>query len=177
MAASGNTHSEITLISNLLRGELYNTGYQYGFFWNSRRVVPDITKGFDEEFGRLLTAEYWIQDPETTRKEKVGTCLDAVLVMKELLKEAGKDSKIWMLFQKEQKKFHSVLTFEVDDEIVYLELTPQSGKENYGKELVFNSEDAFHQYWEKMNYTVQEITETCVPGIKPDFFLKQLSED
>ena len=177
MKASENHNHEITRISNLLRGELYNTGYQYGFFWNGRRVVPDFTIGFDEVFGRLLTTEYRIQDPETTRKEKVGTCLDAVLVMKELLREAGKDGKIWMLFQKERKKFHSVLTFEVDDEIVYLELTPQSGKENYGKELVFDREDAFHQYWEEMNYTVQEITETCIPGIKPEFLLKQLSED
>ena len=162
---------EITRICDSLRAELYGNGYQYGFCLNGKRVLPDMSKGFDQDFSRLLTTEYRIQSPEMTRKEKLGTCLDAVLVMKDILRENGFDSRIWLVFDRERKKPHAVLTFTADQAAVYLELTPQSGKENYGKELVFEEEEAFIRYWEQKNCLIREITELCVPGRRPDFFL------
>ena len=40
-----------------------------------------------------------------------------------------------------------------------------------GKELVFENGEAFIRYWEQKNCLVREITDLCVPGRKPDFFL------
>ena len=162
---------DIARICDLLRSELYENGYRYGFCLNGSVIVPDVSKGFDAEFGRLLTSQYRIQPPELTRKAKAATCLDAVLVMKEILSENGIGSRIWMVFDRERKKPHAVLTFTADQAVVYLELTPQSGKENYGKELVFENGDAFLRCWEQKNCLVREITDLCVPGRKPDFFL------
>ena len=164
-------HQDIARICDLLRSELYGNGYRYGFCLDGSVVVPDASKGFDEAFGRLLAAQYRIQPPELTRKAKAATCLDAVLVMKDILRENGFDSRIWMVFDRERKKPHAVLTFTADQAAVYLELTPQSGKENYGKELVFEEEEAFIRYWEQKNCLIREITELCVPGRRPDFFL------
>lgn len=163
-------HRETARICGLLREELYENGYRYGFYLNGRRIVPEPTKGFDAEFGRLLATEYRIQSPAITRREKVATCLDAVLVMKEILSANGIGSKIWMICQRESRKCHAVLTFVIGGTVVYLELTPQSGKENYGKALFFESERAFISYWEGANNLVREITDVCVPGEKPDFF-------
>ena len=91
--------------------------------------------------------------------------------MKEILSENGIGSRIWLVFDRERKKPHAVLTFTADQAAVYLELTPQSRKENYGKELVFENGEAFIRYWEQKNCLVREITDLCVPGRKPDFFL------
>ena len=167
---------EITRICDILRGELYENGYRYGFCLNGRKVVPDTSKGYDADFGRLLGEQYLIQAPETTRKEKVATCLDAVMVMRELLSGNGISSRIWMVFQKEKRKPHSVLSFVIGGVLVYLELTPQSGKKNYAKELLFESESEFIRYWEDMGYTVHEITDVCLPGRKPYFFLDLLKQ-
>ena len=104
------------------------------------------------------------------RREKVATCLDAVLIMKEILFEQAIESKIWMLFLKEKRKAHSVLTFEIDGRIVYLELTPQSGKSNYGKEILFEGIEEFVSFWEQQGYIVSDITDVCTPGANPDFF-------
>ena len=164
-------HQDIARICDLLRSELYGTGYRYGFCLDGSVVVPDASKGFDETFGRLLASRYRIQPPELTRKAKAATCLDAVLVMKDILNENGIGSRIWLVLDRERKKPHAVLTFRADQAVVYLELTPQSGKENYGKELVFENTDAFIRYWEQRNYLVREITDLCVPGRRPDFFL------
>lgn len=158
----------------LLRDELYENGYMYGFYLNGKRIIPDTSKGFDEEFARLITTEYRIQTPELSRREKVGTCLDAVLVMKEILSGQGIESKVRMIFQREKKKVHAVLSFELSEKVIYLELTPQSGKPNYGKELIFESEEEFIEYWEQQNYLVQDITEVCKPGANPSFFMDLL---
>ena len=163
-----------TSVCNILREELFENGYLYGFFLNGNKIVPDMSKGVDEEFDRLLKTEYRIQSPAITKREKVATCLDAVLVMKEILCANCIDSKIWMIFQREKKKCHAVLTFVIDGTVVYLELTPQSGKENYGEELFFINQKAFIDYWKEMNYVVQEITDACIIGSKPDFFLHAL---
>lgn len=59
----------------------------------------------------------------------------------------------------------------MDEKIVYLELTPQSGKSNYGKEILFESIEEFVSYWEQQGYIVSDITELCVPGANPTFFM------
>lgn len=91
--------------------------------------------------------------------------------MKEILSEQTIESRIWMLFLKEKRKVHSVLTFEIDGKIVYLELTPQSGKSNYGKEILFEGIEEFVSFWEQQGFTVSDITDKCTPGANPDFFM------
>ena len=51
---------KIAEICQLLKGELLENGYSYGFCLNNRRIVPNASLGFDEEFARLLTTEYRI---------------------------------------------------------------------------------------------------------------------
>ena len=167
-------NERIVEMCELLRKELFENGYSYGFFLDEKKVVPNISLGFDEEFYRLLTTEYRIQSPEISKREKVATCLDAVLIMKEILLNRDIESKIWMIFQEERKKVHSVLSFELLGQVVYLELTPQSGNKNYGKEILFGSEEEFVEYWEEQNYLVREITHLCEPGAEPTFFLEML---
>ena len=96
-------HQNIARICDLLRSELYENGYRYGFCLDGSVIVPDASKGFDEAFGRLLAARYRIQPPELTKKAKAATCLDAVLVMKDILSENGIGSRIWLVFDRERK--------------------------------------------------------------------------
>ena len=152
---------KIAEICQLLKDELLDHGYSYGFCLNNRRIVPNASLGFDEEFARLLTTEYRIQLPEVRKREKVATCLDAVLVMKDILDQQGIGSKIWMICQVEKKKVHSILTFESSSRVIYLELTPQSGKPNYGKELLFADEEELAGYWKERGYFIQDITNIC----------------
>lgn len=166
--------NKITEICQILKNELLDNGYSYGFYVDNKRIVPNTALGFDTEFARLLTTEYRIQLPEITMREKAGTCLDAVLVMKALLNSQGIESKIWMIYQPEKKKVHSILTFELLSQVIYLELTPQSGKPNYGKEMLFSNEEDFTGYWEKQGYLIQEITDICIPGADPAFFMDKV---
>lgn len=57
-------------ICNLLKSELLNNGYEYGFYLDGRTYRPDMTEGFDEEFHHLLLTAYRIQNPEDTIREK-----------------------------------------------------------------------------------------------------------
>lgn len=166
-----NESKKLNEICQLLKDELIDNGYMYGFYLKDRRVIPNTSLGFDVEFANLLTSEYRIQEPKVSRREKVATCLDAVLIMKEILSEQDIESKIWMLFLKEKGKVHSVLTFEIDGKIVYLELTPQFRKSNYGKEILFEGIEEFFSYWEQQGYIVSDITDMCKPGANPDFFM------
>ena len=43
--------------------------------------------------------------------------------------------------KKVNNKVHTILTFNVSDKTIYLELTPQSNKPYYGKEIIYNNED------------------------------------
>lgn len=83
--------NKIVEILRLLKTELLDNGYLYGFYLNNRRVVPNMSLGFDEEFSRLITTEYRIQSPEITKREKVATCLDAYL---ELTPQSGNDGVV-----------------------------------------------------------------------------------
>ena len=107
-------------------------------------------------------------------QEKIGTCVDAVLVMKYILDVHSISSKIWLLYNKAKNKVHTILTFEAESKVVYLELTPQSGKAWYGKELVYDDEKMFLQEFTKQNYEVLDVTDSVRIGQQPKFLLEKL---
>ena len=86
----------------LLKQELLDNGYEYGFYLNGKTYKPDITNGFDKEFFDCLQTEYCIQNPDDTMKAKVGTCNDAVVLMRSILSNHGIPSKIWLLHDKQR---------------------------------------------------------------------------
>ena len=133
----------IAYLCDILRKELLENGYEYGFLLNGAKVKPDFTAGFDREYDRLTRIAYRVQSPAVTRKEKIGTCIEAVLVMQELLDQQNISNKIWLLYQRKKGKAHTVLTFQAEEKTVYLELTPQSAKPWYGKELLYENEADF----------------------------------
>ena len=81
-----------------------------------------MTKGVDKAFFERLLTEYCIQDPKDTMKAKVGTCNDAVVLMRAILDERGIPSKIWLLHDRQKQKYHTVLTFYLEGKTVYLDL-------------------------------------------------------
>ena len=162
----------ITGICDLLRGELLDNGYEYGFLLDGERCVPDPGGGFDPGFARLLTTAYRVQEPAVTLREKLGTCIDAVVVMRALLGERGVPSRIWLMYDQEKKKPHTVLTFEAEGKTVYLELTPRSTKPWYGRELVYPGEQAFLSAWRDKGFEVTEITDDVRPGRRPEFMFR-----
>ena len=133
----------ITEICNILKEELYNNDYKYGFYLECKRYTPNFALGFDKEFEKLLHTKYIIQSPAVTKKEKIGTCMDEVLLMSSMLAEYKIKHKIWLLHNKIKNRVHTILTFEAEGKIVYLELTPQYNKPWYGKEIIYNSEHDF----------------------------------
>ena len=164
----------ITKLCEMLKSELLNNGYEYGFIAEGKKYKPDMSNGFDKEYYQHSLTIYRVQDPLVTMKEKIGTCVDAVLVMKHILDMHGVSGRIWLLYNKEKNKVHTVLTFEAESKVVYLELTPQSGKACYGKELVYEDEQMFLQELEKQNYDVSEVTASVRIGEQPEFLLDKL---
>ena len=159
---------------DLLKEELLDNGYEYGFYLKGVTHKPDFSQGFDNAFfGRLLN-EYRIQNPKDTIKAKVGTCHDAVVLMKSILDEYSVPSKIWLLHDIKNKKFHTVLTFYLEGKVIYLELTPQSGKPWYGKEIVFESEQSFIDGYKEDGYEVIDVTDSVIIGDAPDFVLSRM---
>ncbi|MCR4557394.1 MAG: hypothetical protein K5779_06195 [Saccharofermentans sp.] len=159
---------------DLLKDELLDNGYEYGFCLNGITYKPDFAKGFDEVFFDRLLKEYRVQDPKDTRQAKVGTCNDAVVLMKSILDEYGISSKIWLLHDRKDGKLHTVLTFYLEDKVIYLELTPQSGKPWYGKELIFDSEQSFMAGYIKDGCEVIDVTDSVIIGEVPDFVLSRM---
>ncbi len=164
----------ITRLCDILRKELMNNGYEYGFTLDGKKYKPDMSKGFDEEYYNLTKTIYVVQEPLVTMQEKVATCVDAVVVMKYLLDMQKVPSKIWMLYNPKKNKVHTVLTFVTEGMLVYLELTPQSSKECYGKELVYADECEFLQDFEQKGYEVSDVTERVFVGERPMFLLEKL---
>ena len=164
----------ITKICDILKNELLNNGYEYGFVVDGKKYRPDMSNGFDNEYYQYSLTIYHVQDPSVTMREKIGTCVDAVLVMKRILDIYGIFSKIWLLYNKEKNKVHTVLTFEIEGKVVYLELTPQSGKAWYGKELVYDDEQMFLHELAKQNYEVSDVTDSVRIGQQPMFLLEKL---
>ena len=164
----------IQSICNRLKAELLDNGYEYGFYLNGKTYKSDMSNGFDKGFFDRLLTEYRIQDPRDTKQAKVGTCHDIVLLMKAILDELGVPSKIWLIHDKQRGKFHTVLTFYIENKTIYLELTPQSTKPWYGKEIVFDDEYSFISEYSKEGCEVIEITDEVVVGEAPEFVLSRM---
>ena len=158
----------------LLKQELLDNGYEYGFYLNGKTYKPDMTKDFDKEFFDHLLTEYCIQDPKDTMKAKVGTCNDAVVLMRYILDKRNIPSKTWLLHDKQSGKQHTVLTFYLENKTVYLELTPQSGKPWSGKELIFDNERSFVDEYSKGGIEVIDVTDSVLIGERPDFLLSRM---
>lgn len=165
---------KIVELCNVLRAELFNNGYEYGFVVDSKKYKPNMENGFDNEYYHLAKTISCVQDPAITKKEKIGTCIDTVLVMRQILDEYKVPSKIWLLYHKGKNKAHTVLTFEADGKVVYLELTPQSSKPWYGKEIVYEKEQAFLQEQENNDLEVIDVTDRVIFGERPYFLLEKL---
>ena len=163
---------EIKRVCDLLRKELYNNNYEYGFYCDGKKYKPNINNGFDSEFYNLLLTVYKVQNPIDTVREKIGTCNDTVLVMKKILDEEKIESKIWLLYKKVNNKVHTILTFNMSDKTIYLELTPQSNKPYYGKEIIYNNENELKKEFQNQGYDVIDITNDIVVGEHPKFSLR-----
>lgn len=161
-------------LCNRLKEELLNTGYEYGFFLNGKTYKPDIDRGFDKEFNNSLVKLSRVQDPVDTVREKVGTCIDAVVLMKSILSEYEVSSKIWLVQNRTSHSPHTVLTFEAEGKIIYLELTPQSKKPWYGKEKIYEDEKQFIGEWVSNNYSISDVTDAVIVGERPDFILSTI---
>ena len=107
-------------------------------------------------------------------KEKIGTCTDAVMVMKAILDEINVQSKIWILRHNVKKDKHTTLTFVAEGKLVYLELTSQSNKPWYGKELLYDDEQNFIECFQNKNYAIAEITDKITVGDTPDSLLRYI---
>ncbi len=157
----------INQICNVLRYELLNNGYKYCFVVDGKKHFPNTTGGFDYEYYNLAMTIYHIQNPLVTMKEKIGTCIDACLVMKHILSEHNLSSKIWLLHEKTKNKVHTILTFEAEEKIVYLELTPQSNKQNYGKEILFDSTEQLSTKFQDEGIDIEDVTDQLTIGEQP----------
>ncbi len=164
----------ISEICNILKTELYDNGYEYGFYLNGRKYRPDISSGFDAEYDKQAKTIYRVQQPAVTMREKIGTCIDAVLVMRHLLSNHSISSKIWLLYNKDKNKPHTILTFSAEEKIVYLELTPQSAKPWYGKEIVYSCEEDMLSEYRSNNYDVDDVTDSIIPDAQPSFLLSKI---
>ena len=161
-------------ICEVLRGELLDPRYEYGFICGGQVYRPDRSAGFDREFDRLLKTISCVQDPAATKENRVGTCVDAVMLMRKTLEQYRISSTIWLLYAPKGNKAHTVLTFEAENQVVYLELTPQSAKPWYGCEIVYSSVQAFQKEFEKQGYEVTDVTDEVIVGERPYFLLNKL---
>ena len=166
----------IQRICRLLKDELLDNGYEYGFYLDGKTYKPDMSNGFDKEFFDRLLSEYRVQNPRDTMQAKVGTCNDIVVLMKAILDEQGIPNKIWLLHDRQYGTFHTVLTFYIENKTIYLELTPQSAKSWYVKEIVFDNEQGFISEYSKDGCEVIEITDSVVVGEAPEFILSRMDQ-
>lgn len=160
-------------ICNLLKKELLDNGYEYGFYLDGVKYKPDATKGYDEEFARALVHDYRIQNPSDTMRERIGTCIDITLLMKTMLASCGVSSKIWLLHDMQRNKFHTILTFEAENKVVYLELTPQYRKPWYGKEILYENEEELISKYGKDGCEIEDITNSVETGKRPECILSR----
>ena len=160
---------DIREICDLLKRAFLHDDFVYGFLLDGRRVVPDFSQGFDGKFDRLLRAAYRVQRPEDTLRERIGTCVDTVAAMRALLREKGVPCRVWLTTDAARGKAHTVCTFEAEGRTVYLELTPQSSKPWYGREIVYDDAQAFLDACAKAGLTVKDVTDALAPGKRPLF--------
>ena len=162
-------------ICDILKAELYNKGFEYGFILNGQKYKPDIKNGFDNDYYHLAKTISLVQEPSVTLKEKIGTCVDTVIVMKSILDKLNIPSKIWLLYNKQKNKVHTILTFEAENKIVYLELTPQSSKSWYGQEIIYSSEQVFLHEYVSNGYDISDISTMLIVGQRPYALLNKLN--
>ena len=91
-------------ICNILKSKLYNNGFEYGFIVDGRKYKPNMKNGFDNDYYHLSLTVYTVQDPSVTLKEKIGTCVDAVLVMKSILDSFECFKQNMVVIQQEEKQ-------------------------------------------------------------------------
>ena len=162
-------------ICDILRSGLYNNGFEYGFILNGQKYKPNMNDGFDNEYYHLSNTIYLVQEPKVTLKEKIGTCIDVVLVMKSILDKLNVSCKIWLLHNKKKNKMHTILTFSSEDKVVYLELTPQSSKKWYGQEIIYSNEQALLQEHKNNGYDISDVTDLIIIGEQPLFLLENIN--
>ncbi|MBE6753502.1 MAG: hypothetical protein E7559_04000 [Ruminococcaceae bacterium] len=163
-------------ITTLLKDKLYQQGFEYGFYLNGQKYRPDMSGGFDRRYYHLSRTIYIVQSPADTEREKIGTCIDTVVLMKSLLNGIAVPCKIWLLHEKARNKMHTILTFSAEGKTVYLELTPQSNKPWYGKEILYGSESELIAEYQGKGCDVIDVTEEIVIGEPPRFLLSRLQE-
>jgi hypothetical protein len=110
---------------------------------------------------------YRIQNPLVTMKEKIGTCIDACMLMRYLLNKCNISNKIWLLHFKNRNKVHTILTFETESKIVYLELTPQSKNPSYGKQKIYDNTLNLLSEFQNEGIDIEDVTEQLVVGEQP----------
>lgn len=71
---------------------------------------------------------------------------------------------------------HTILTFVAEDRLVYLELTPESGKSWYGKEIIFPDEQALLEEYRNNGYDVSDVSDKIIIGQQPHFLLEKLNQ-
>ena len=95
--------------------------------------------------------------------------------MKSILDKLNIPSKIWLLYNKQKNKVHTILTFEAENKIVYLELTPQSSKSWYGQEIIYSSEQVFLHEYVSNGYDISDISTMLIVGQRPYALLNKLN--
>ena len=131
--------------------------------------------GFDKEYYHLSNTIYRVQEPQVTLREKIGTCIDAVVVMKSILDMLNVSCKIWLLYNKKKNKMHTILTFSAEDKIVYLELTPRSSPKRYGQEIIYSNEQELLQEYKNNGYDISDVTDLVIIGKQPLFLLDRIN--
>ena len=157
----------INEICNMLRKELVNNDYKYGFIVDNHKYTPNMDNGFDLQYYNLSMTIYRIQDPLITMKKKIGTCIDACMLMRYLLNKHNVSNQIWLLHFKNTNKVHTILTFEAEQKVVYLELTPQSKTPSYGKEILYDNIEEFISDFENNNIEIMDVTKQLIIGEQP----------
>ena len=68
-------------ICDILRAELYNNGFEYGFIVNDQKYKPNMDNGFDNEYYHLAKTIYIVQAPSVTlsKQKRIETSLSACL--------------------------------------------------------------------------------------------------
>lgn len=165
----------IQAICEVLKSELVNNGYGYGVYLDGNMYQPNRENGFDEDFFKILMTKYRIQSSEVTKQKKIGTCNDIVLLMRAILEEHRVRSKIWILCELQREKYHTILTFEAENKVVYLELTPQSDNSCYGKAFVYENEQQFIVDQVSDDVEIVEATDCIKAGISLADLVKEVS--
>ena len=164
----------ISKICSKLRCELLDNGYEYGFYLGGKRYTPDKSLGVDEEYFNLSKTIYRVQNPTDTKKEKIGTCIDTYVLMKEMLDNMSVNCQIRLIRHRERGSVHTIISFEAEERLVYLELTPESNKPWYGKEIIYSNADELISAFDEDGFDIYDVTNDIVIGEAPNFLLSRM---